>query len=449
MKNNNLVRVLAICGSLIALGANAAEEEPGGLEYTLRVGGAYSDNVVRSPSPLEEGAGSVAFGGELRGSRPTGRFKYDVGGEIMRYEYLDYYNGGETFGRGVASGSYDFSPEHFTWNGRIDFDQFRADLFQPLAPGNAQDVVTMSTGPSLRAQLFGALDSQLDVVYERAYYEGNTVDSQTVGGDLELGRRRGPQSRYGLGASFDDVSYMGGPLVGAVLDFQRSEVFLYGHFAGARTQLSIEAGYTQAEGNTFDDDGPMGNLRLTRQMSPSLSAYLGYRHEIPTSQTAPNVSDPTVGGGGVANNSVVTSSPREAWRGEAGFTYVGPRSEGEIGFYHLDERSFIQALGDHTYDELRARVTRRFTPNSYGMIYAAYSREEFTAFAQEFDELKAGAQYAHNLTRSTALEVRIEYRDRDGDTNDSSYSEFSGGLFLTYTGSVFGRTTSALPDVQP
>ena len=46
------------------------------------------------------------------------------------------------------------------------------------------------------------------------------------------------------------------------------------------------------------------------------------------------------------NTSLVTSSPREAWTGEAGFRYKKTRSEGEIGFYHLDEQSLVTGLGE-------------------------------------------------------------------------------------------------------
>jgi hypothetical protein len=245
----------------------------------------------------------------------------------------------------------------------------------------------------------------------------------------------------------DDVSYLGGALSSA-LDFQRSEAFLYGELNSVRTNFSGEFGYSVAEGESFDGDGPLARVRLTRQMSPALSAYVGYRHEFPTSQAGAYVSDPTASGGGITNTSLVTSSPREARTGEIGFRYKRSRSDGEIGFYHLDEKSLILALGNHKYDELRARVTRHFTPRSRGSIYAAYSKEDFSAFFESFDELGIGAEYRHDFTRSIGLDVRIQYRDRTGNDNAFSYNEFSGGVYLRYTGSMLGRNAATFPNDQ-
>jgi hypothetical protein len=435
------VRALAICTSLIAIGARAADQPDTALDYVLRAGMAYSDNVFRQSSPLEEDSSSIAAGAELRGERSTGRLRYTAALDFMHYEYINSTADSETLGRGLVSGSYDFLPDHFTWNASVGFDQLRGDPLQPLAPGNVENVTTVSTGPTLRGELFGAVDTQLDGHYEHAYYSGNTVDNQTVGGQLRLGRRTGPNSRFGLGGSLDDVSYLGGPLSSA-LDFQRSEAFLYGELHGARTEFSGEVGYSQANGDSFSGDGPMARIRLTRKMSPALSAYVGYRLEYPTSQPGASVSDPTAAGGGVINTSLVTSSPRQAQTGEVGFAYNRTRSQGSIGLYRLDEKSLITGLGHHTYDELRASVTRNFTPLSRGTLYASYSKEDFSAFAQSYDEVRGGASFGHDFTRSLGLDVRIEYQDRSGNGSNSSYNEFSGGVFLRYSGSLLGRATA-------
>jgi hypothetical protein len=439
------VCVSAICASLLGVGASAAEPPTSALDFVLRAGGTYSDNILLQPGSLAEDSTAIAFGGELRGNRPTGRLRYDVAIDVMRYEYLDNSTPGETFGRGLLSGSYDFLPDHFRWNASVDFDQLREDLLMPLAPGNVENVITLSTGPTLRGELFGAIDTLLDGHYVHADYSGGTIDNETLGGRLELGRRTGPGSRFGVGGSLDDVSYLSGPLSSA-LDFQRTEAFLYGEMTGARTEFTGEIGYAQVDGDSFDDDGPMARIQLTRKMSPSLTAYVGFRDEFPTTMPGAYVSDPTPGGGGVVNTSLVTSSPRETKTGEFGFRFRRTRSDGEIGFYHVDERSLISSLGHHTYDELRARVTRDLTPHSRGTIFAAYSQEDFSAFGENFDELRTGIEYGYDFTRTLGLDVRVGYRNRSGDGSVSSYDEFNGGVFLRYSGSLLGRKTATSPD---
>jgi hypothetical protein len=365
--------------------------------------------------------------------------------ELWRYQYLSHYSGGDTFGRGLLSGSYAFSPEHFKWNASFNFDQLREDVFRPIGPGNVENLITLSTGPTVQGKLFGAIDTQLDAHATKALYSGDSIDNQTVGGRLVLGHRSGPRSNLGVGGSIDDVSYLGGP-ASSLFDFQRREVFLHTDLRGVRTELTAELGYAEAVGETFDGDGPLARIQLTHEMSPALEAYLGYRHEYPTSQPALSVSDPTAGGGGVFNTSLVTSSPREAWVGEAGFRYKKSRSEGQIGFYHLGEDSLITGLGSHTYDELRARVIRDLTPRSTGTLYAAYSREDFSAFNEGSDDIHAGVEYTYSFTRSIGMEVRVQYQSRNGKGGSISYNEFNGGVFLTYSGSLLGRSAATPKD---
>jgi hypothetical protein len=437
---------LALASAVLAAGSALAAEQPtSGLDYVLRAGGTYSDNIGLQPSSIAESASSLTFGAELHGEQTTGRLRYQAGVELWRYQYLSHYSGGDTFGRGLLSGSYDFSPEHFRWNASINFDQLREDPFRPLAPGNKENVTTLSTGPTLRANLFGAVDTQLDGHIAQALYSGNTVDNQTVGGRLGFGHRTGPHSSLGIGGSVDEVTYLGDP-ASSLFDFHRREAFFHGDMNGARTQLSAEVGYANAVGDTFNADGPVARIRLTREMSPSLTGYLGYRHEYPTSTTSASVSDPTAAGGGIVNTALVTSSPREDWVGELGFQYKRTRSTGELGFYHLNEDSLITGLGSHTFDEIRAKVTRDLTPRSQGAIYASFSKEDFSAYNQGSNDLRSGVEYMYGITRSVGVEARLEYRSRNGTGGSASFNEFSGGVFLTYSGSLLGRSVATPKD---
>jgi hypothetical protein len=428
--------------SLIAAvdAAEPAIEPAAGLDYVLRTGLSYSDNIGRYPSQLEEAASAAVFGVELNGQQPTGRLRYDAAVDIARYQYLSYFSGGDTFGRARINGSYGIVEENFRWNASLDFDQMRDDLFRPVAPGNVENLMTFSTGPTVHGELFGAVDTQLDGNYTRAWYSGDTIDTQTVGARLHLGRRTGPQSSFGIGGSFDDVSYLGGPLSSA-LDFQRTEGYFYGEMRDIRTQLSGQLGYSQADGESFSGDGPLIRVRLERKMSPFLTAYAAYRDEYPTSQTG-LLPGGTPANGGVLNTSIVTSSPREAKRGDFGFNYDRTRSRATIAFYHLDEQSLIVGLGNHKYDEIRVRLNRELTPRSSGSVESAYSHEEFSAFAEKYDELMVGAGYIYELTRSLGLEFRVEYRNRDDKSGPTTYDELSGGVYVRYSGSLLGRSVA-------
>jgi hypothetical protein len=433
--------------SLVAGVVIAAEPTEVGLDYVLRAGATYSDNIVLRPSPLDEPASALAFGVEVRGERPSGRLRYETEVDLWRYQYLEFYSGGQTFGRGLLRGSYDIVPDHFRWNASVNFDQQREDLARPLIPGNVEDLFTLSTGPTFRALLFGAVDTLADAHIVQALYSGNSFDSQTLGGRLELGHRTGRESRLALGGSIDDVTYLSGQ-ASSLLDFQRREAFVHGDLTGVRTTVSAELGYAEAVGGTFDGNGPLARIRVERKMSPSLSAYLGYRHEFPTSQVSQPVSGGTPAGGGVVNTALVTSAPRESWTGEFGFRYRHTRSEGELGYYHVNEDSLIPLLGSHSYDELRASVKRYLTPRSSGAVFASYSREDFSAFTAKFDDLEAGVTYSYEFTRSIGLDVRVEYKNRNSNDPSLSYNELNGGVFIRYSGSMLGRSV-ATPQAKP
>ena len=437
----------ALIATLTATTGGAAEQPSSGLDYELRAGATYSDNIFLQPGAIAESASALAVGADLRGEQTTGRLRYNTGVELWYYQYLDTFSGGQLFGRGVVSGSYDFVPDHFRWNAGVNFDQQRADLARPLIPGNVEDLWTLSTGPTVRGTLFGAVDTQLDAHIVQALYSGDSFDNQTVGGRLTMGRRTGPLSSLGLGASYDDVTYLSG-LASSVLDFERREVFVHGEMSGARTDLSFELGYADAVSATFDDSSPLARIRLERRMSPALTGYLGYRHEFPTSQVNQLISDPTPSGGGVVDTGLVTSSPRETWTGEAGFRFSQTRSEAQLGYYHLDEHSLIEVLGDHRLDELRARVTRHLTPRSDGTLFVAYAKEDFTAFNQKNNNVTAGLIYSHEFTRSVGIDARFEYRNQNSNVDSLNYNEFNGGVFLRYSGSLLGRSV-ATPRNEP
>ncbi len=431
----------------MASGAFAAEQTQSGLDYVLRAGAVYSDNVAAQPSPLAQSASALAVGAEILGDQPLGRLRYQAAMELWYYQYLDYFSGGQLFGRGLMGGSYDLVPDHFAWNASVNFDQQRIDLARPLIPGNVENLFTLSTGPTLRAELFGVVNTQLDAHVIRALYSGNSFDTQTVGGRVELGHRPSRNSSLGIGGSYDDVTYLSG-VASSLLDFQRHEVFLHSDYSAARTQFSGEFGYAKAAGATFDGSGPLARVSLTHMMSPFLSTYVGYRHEFPTSQVNQLANNTTPSGGGVVDTALVTSAPRESWTGEAGFRYKRTRSEAQIGFYHLNEDSLIAILGSHTYDELRASVTRHFTPRSSGSLFLAYSKEDFSALAQNFTDITSGFTYMYDFSRFIGLEVRLEYRDRNSNQDSLSYNEFNGGVFIRYTGSLLGRS-QATPKGAP
>ncbi len=424
MNHRILICTAALLATVPALSAE--------LDYALRVGVALSDNVDRFPSGAERSSTAAVAGLELHGERPAGRLRYNIAADVAYYEFLSPDIDSEIFGRALVSGAYDFVPDTFSWNASLNYDQISADMFRPLAPGNAEDVLTVSTGPTLRARFSTLMEGQLDGRYTRTTYDRRPFDNETIGARALLARRANPRSMLALGVSYDDVSYLSNSGASG-LDYDRQELFARAELQGVRTSVQLEVGYADVSGRSFSSSGAMLRARLNRRLAPSLTAFLNGVREYPTSEAAALSADPTVGGGGGYDNSLLTSGPRLSTSYEGGLRFETVRGQAELSYLRRKEESLLVLAGERNYDELRARVRRNFTPRMHGALSAVLTSEDFSLFADEFDERILGAEIGITVGRALGLDLRVEHRDRDGITPAGGYSELSGGVFLRYS----------------
>ncbi|MGC4029173.1 MAG: hypothetical protein QM696_09900 [Steroidobacteraceae bacterium] len=420
---------ILICTAALLAGGPALSAE---LDYALRAGVALSDNVLRMPPDSQTSSTAAVVGVDVHGQRPVGRLRYDVAADLAYYDYLSPGGiGSQVYGRALLTGAYDFIPDTFSWNAGLNYDQISADMFRPLAPGNTEDVLTLSTGPTLRARFSNIMEGQLDGRYTRTSYEKRPFDNETAGGRAMLVRRANPRSMIAVGVSYDDVSYVSklGP---SGLDYNRHELFARTELHGVRTDVQVEAGYADVSGQSFSGGGLMLRARLSRRLTPALSAFLNGVREYPTSEAAALSADPTIAGGGTYDSGLLTSGPRLSSSYEGGLRFTTVRAQAELAYLRRKEESLLSAVGERNYDEVRARVARNFTPRMNGSLFAVYSSEDFTAFVDKYDERIFGAQLGITFGRAMGLELRAEHRKRDGIVRERGYSEMSGGVFLRY-----------------
>jgi hypothetical protein len=196
--------------------------------------------------------------------------------------------------------------------------------------------------------------------------------------------------------------------------------------------VALEGGYADISGTGFDSGGAMVRARLSRNLTPGLSAFVNGVREYPTSEATGLTADPTLAGGGSYDNSLLTAGPRLSTSYEGGLQYQNTRTSAELSYLRRKEESVLAAAGSRDYDEVRARVLRNFTPRVHGALYGAYSNEKYSQFAQRWDETLFGAELGITFGRSLGLDLRVERRDRDGLTRPDGYSELAGGLYLRY-----------------
>lgn len=434
MKN----RIL-LCASLLWAVHTATAAE---LEYALLGGATHSDNIERLPDGTAYSASAAVVGFEARGERPVGRLRYDIAADVSFFEYFEGDADSEILGRAMFLGAYDFVPDVFSWNASLAYDQIREDILRPLAPGNLDDQLGLSTGPALRVRLSSVVEALLEGRYSRLAYGGDILldDSETVGGRAMLVRRANPRSLLALGVSYDDVSYLGGSGAG-LFDFDRQEAFARVGLEGVRTDVTLEAGYAEISGRGTDDSDVMLRARLSRRLAPSLSGFLNAIREFPTSIPAALSEDPTFSGGGPYDSSVLTQGPRLTTRVESGLRLEQPRTRAELAYARNKEDGRSAGVGVRHYDEVRGSVARRFTPRVDGSLYGVLTDEKFSGVAGTFDERLLGARFGVLLGRALSVSLLVEHRKREGPVPTGEYSELAGGIFLRYAGEIGGAGT--------
>jgi hypothetical protein len=413
-----------------ALGALPAFAQIANLDYELRAGAAYSDNIERTAVDEIETAAAVV-GLRVRGARDEGRLQYSLAGDASYLEYLDSEVPGELIGSLFAESSYEILPQSFLWHLDGSFSQIREDLLRSDAPGNRGDVLSLSTGPNLRARFGDAFEAELQARYSIADYSEREFDSDTLGAQLVLGRRLSERSLIGVGASYADVTYDSTAGLGSI-DFERTEVFARLRAEGARTAIEADVGYSQAEGANVDDSGAMVRIQATRRLTPFISGFARYVQEYPTSEAAVFVPFDATGGGTVGDTSILTAAPRVAKTAELGLRLNRPRTSAELAFASNRETSLVGTLGERSFDTARLSVTRSMTPRSRALLFASFSQEDVALLAGSSDELTLGGELSFTFGRNLGLDLRVEHRDRSSPLPAFEFSEVSAGVFLRW-----------------
>lgn len=417
--------------TMLSGGAAAAE-----LELELRTGAAYSDNVLRVPVNEIDTTAAVA-GVRVRGAKESGRLQYALSGDVSYLEYFESTIDGEMLGEAFAEASYDIVPQTFAWNLDGSFRQSRDSLLRPAAPGNRDDILSLATGPTLRARFGDAFEAEFDARYATSTYSERDFDNNTVIGQLVLARPLSERSLVGLGASFADVTYDSN-VGGQSLDFERTEAFVRFRAEGVRTGLELDAGYAKVEGPSTEDSGPMIRLEATRRLTPFISGFLSFTQEYPQSEAPTTAPFGATEGAEGGDASVLSGGPRIVRGGELGLRLERPRTRAEVGFASRKEIDLVGLFGDRSFEQVRFQVSRALTPRSQISIFAGHARETLSAAGVDSDETNGGAELSLTFGRKLGLELRVEHAERSSDDPAGSYSELSAGIFLRW-----GRVTAS------
>lgn len=416
--------------SLLAVATQEAQAANDQLDFTARVGGLYSDNANRTDTNTESSAAAVA-GLTLLARRPVGRWRYDASGDMSYYRFTQSGIGGQLYGGAAGKSSYGIVPESFEWNVAGSLSQIRQDLLRPEAPGNLENVVSLSTGPTVRAHFGDSFEATLDGTAATTRYSRRNFDSDTVGAKLVVLKRFSLLNSLGLGASADRVSYKSQVGLGTT-NFNRREAFLTYTGASARSSVDLEAGYSKFTGGTLDSSNPVFRIHARRRLTHFLSGYLDYSQEYPTSDENVYTAPVTAGLGGGVDDSILTAGPRSLKSTGIGIALAWPRTLGDVGYSRRDEKSLGPIGTQRTYDEAHLKLTRLLTPRSNISVYGSYTKDRASGLLLDITGNVVGAQYGLNFGKALGLDIRVQRNAQSSPFVISRYSELSAGVFLRY-----------------
>ncbi len=413
--SNRPTRNLATVIALLLAGSAAAQEvAPGdeGLNYTLRVGAGYTDNVARDAAD-EAGSAYYSIGSKVDYARETGRTEAFVAADLDYMEYQDEGVGGELWGGLDARLRHDFVEDRFGWSAEDNLGQGNRNPFQSASPGNVETINYFSTGPYGTLRFGARAGATVNAVYSNIYYEDSPNDNDRIGGGVSLFYEPSASSRAYLSGSYTDIQYGDDALAP---DYELvNGVFGYTN-RGARTELRAEAGYNGLEYETGEtSDGPLVRLNLKREVSGFTKLELLGGYEYQDAATELRTQGSTAGGGVLANGQVF----EDTYAG-ARLRFAKNRTNLNFGVDWHDQDYVEEDFTDRERIRFNARLGRQFGRALNAFLTAELESVDYSVDDEtDYDETSYGAGLAWQARPTLDFNLSYRFSRRPSDSVDS------------------------------
>ncbi len=344
---------LALAAALAGM-AGAAQARPPEyrLDYALTATAGYSDNLYRS-SPSSGDDVFSSFGGTIDYRNQTRRVDAEVIGDLAYYVYSGN-AGNELTGYFSGRVALGVVPEKFLWVFENNFGQGIADPLQPASPGNTEGINNFSTGPDFIFRFGDANSARLSGRYSNVWYQDSLGDNDRYSGRLSLEHQLSSRSSVGLAGEVEAVKFTE-PGVGP--DYDKYEGYLTYRTQGARTGLTLDAGYTEISGGDVTDNGPLVRLSINRVVSPSSSVFIGGGYEYNDSGSVAGTTPPD-GSPGNPSGLLTTPEPYQDAYGSMGWTFERLRTHAGVDVSYHDQTYLGTGINDQTRFQLNGLVRR-------------------------------------------------------------------------------------------
>lgn len=412
----------------LAIGMLCAAEARAEFNYEVSLSGGRSDNIARTPAnEIEEDIAAAEV--EFSFYRESNRLSADAIGNLLYYDYLDDTFQSEIFGNLAADLAFRIVPERFHWYLSDNFGQVLNDPFMPATPDNRENINYFRTGPDVILPLGSQTRFRLGGRYGLTTYEDSPLDSDTVLATATLERLLSSNSSVSINAGGREVNYDEASLNG---DYTQTETYLGYEAEGARTNLSVELGYTEMDRDaaTEKEDGALLRVEVSRRLSASSVVMLSGGQEFSSSGEA--FAAAQSGTGVVTLPGRQTVQPFVNKHATLGYIFTRERNRFGLTGTWSDQKYDGQPALDQTLTTLTATFRRELSQRTALDLDCGYGNGDFEQ-GSNYTDVTAGATFEWRMTQSLSLGLTYDYYDRSSDLAAGDFTENRFWLSIGYS----------------
>jgi hypothetical protein len=411
------VAALALPVLLFSFGTVKGE----GFAYELSAGVGTSDNVRRVEiDPQEETVATAQLRFSL--DERTRRLTADFAGNLAYNEYLDETFESELIGNFAGVGNFALIEDRLFLEGSDYFGQVLGDPLAPANPDNKENLNYLTGGLRANFRMGGSMGLDLSGSYAVATYETAPLDSTNLIWEVGLTRNLATASSLGLRVRHAQLEY-DDPLSGAQ-DYDQGETFLRYLAEAGRTNLTLDAGYTQIDRELAGkDSGVLLRLEATRALSGRSTLTFGAGQEYSNSAAA-FASAQTGEMLGLASQSAQqTALPFINRFASLGWNIQGNRTGivllGSWNKQVYDDLTFF----DQSDTSLAALINRDITPALRADLNLSYGRGKFELRGGDYTDIESSLGFRWQVSRLLWMSFSYAFLDRSSNTTGGDYSD--------------------------
>jgi hypothetical protein len=375
----------------------------------LSIGLGETDNVLLSASDTKFQTMALA-GLDFEVRRHGTRLNTDLKGDFAYLDYLQHAYSKQLIGRLDGEATFALFPEWLTWVVDDSFGESAVSPFESTTPSNLEKINVVSTGPEVVLRPGQAVFLRLNARYAYSYYESSPFDSKRTLGTATIGRDLSRTSSVSLNAASERLRFKN-TVVNT--NYDRRKLYIRGDFRGSHTELSANAGASQANDRGHWVTTPLVELDASRTLSRSSKlTFLAGRQFIDIADAFRSLQSGAAGGIVVAPVVGTTANYLSSYA-SGGWAFERHRTSFDItGRWERDTYDSRHSALDVTRRGVELRLGRRMSSMLTAEAFGALYREDYAGqrFSDEYSVL--GGAMALKPGRTMGFRVRYEHNRR-------------------------------------